>query len=104
MDSGEAVKKAVCGCCGMREECTIGYIGWVQERYGGLWVCGPCEEAIKYEQARLGVSIEVGLRVHTTFRDTIKADPAAHISHSNVQLIRKIMSPSSSSSSTASLP
>ncbi|KAK9278402.1 hypothetical protein L1049_027967 [Liquidambar formosana] len=104
MDSGEIVKRAECGCCGMWEECTMGYIGWVQERFGGVWVCGLCEEAIKDEQARLGVGVEVALRIHAMFRETANADPALHIATSILQLIKKIMSSSSSASSNASLP
>ncbi|XP_073261098.1 uncharacterized protein [Populus alba] len=78
MASGEVVERAECGCCGMWEEYTMGYIGWVQARFGGVWVCGLCEEAIKDEQARLGVGVEVALRIHATFRETANADPPIH--------------------------
>ncbi|KAG6745707.1 hypothetical protein POTOM_050210 [Populus tomentosa] len=97
MASGEVVETAECGCCGMWEECTMGYIGWVQERFGGVWVCGLCEEAIKDEQARLGVGVEVALRIHATFRETANADPPIHVAQSILQLIKKIMSSTSSS-------
>jgi hypothetical protein len=95
--ASEVVKRAECACCGIWEECTIGYIGWVQERFGGVWVCGLCEEAIKDEQARLGVGVEVALRVHATFREAAHADPAARVARSIVELIKKIMSSSVSS-------
>jgi hypothetical protein len=101
MASDEVVKRVECACCGIWEECTTGYIRWVQERFGGVWVCGLCEEAIKDEQARLGVGVEVALRVHATFRDlAAHADPAASI----VELIKKIMSSSLSPNNKASLP
>ncbi|KAI4347308.1 hypothetical protein L6164_008130 [Bauhinia variegata] len=93
----EVVKRAECGCCGIWEECTSAYIGWVKERFGGVWVCGLCEEAIKDEQARLGVTTQVALRIHATFRDTKTIAPPPHIAHSILQLIRKIISSSSSS-------
>ncbi|KAH8487470.1 hypothetical protein Peur_069219 [Populus x canadensis] len=97
MADGEVVERAECGCCGMLEECTMGYKGWVQERFGGVWVCGLCEEAIKDEQARLGVGVEVALRIHATFRETAYAGPPIHIAQSILQLIKKIMSSTSSS-------
>lgn len=101
MASDEVVKRVECACCGIWEECTTGYIGWVRERFGGDWVCGLCEEAIKDEQARLGVGVEVALRVHATFREVAAhADPAASI----VVLIKKIMSSSLSLTNKASLP
>ncbi|KAB5531742.1 hypothetical protein DKX38_018412 [Salix brachista] len=62
MASGEVVGRAECGCCGMWEECTLEYIGWVRARFGGVWVCGLCEEAIKDERARLGGGVEVAPR------------------------------------------
>ncbi|KAI4352069.1 hypothetical protein L6164_006355 [Bauhinia variegata] len=95
----EAVKKAECGCCGLWEDCTSGYIGWVKERFGGVWVCGLCQEAIKDEQARLGVTTQVALSIHASFLDTITKTtaPPPHIAHSILQLIRKIISSSSSS-------
>ncbi|KAF8398884.1 hypothetical protein HHK36_014748 [Tetracentron sinense] len=97
-NAAEVVKRAECGCCGMWEECTVGYIGWVQEKFGGVWVCGLCEEAIKDEQKRLGVGVDVALRVHTMFRETANADPANQIAHSIIKLIKKILSSSSNSS------
>ncbi|XP_010271253.1 PREDICTED: uncharacterized protein LOC104607324 [Nelumbo nucifera] len=97
--STEVVKKEQCGCCGMSEECTVGYIRWVKERFGGIWVCGLCEEAIKDEQARLGVGVEVALRVHTMFRETANADPAIQIARSILQLLKRIMSATASSGS-----
>ncbi|XP_068663090.1 uncharacterized protein [Aristolochia californica] len=95
MGSLEAVKSARCGCCGMCEECTDEYIVWVQERFGGIWVCGLCEEAIKDEQVRLGVGIEVALRAHASFREATSVDPAIRAARSILQLLKKILSTSS---------
>ncbi|KAF8376769.1 hypothetical protein HHK36_031561 [Tetracentron sinense] len=103
MASSEVVKRAECGCCGMWEECTVGYIGWVQERFGGIWVCGLCEEAIKEVQARLGVDVEVALRIHAMFRETMNADPTISFARSIVQILKKIMSSSSSNVSQPEL-
>ncbi|KAK6921388.1 Protein of unknown function DUF1677, plant [Dillenia turbinata] len=101
--ASEAVKIAVCGCCGIWEECTLDYIGWVEEKYGGVWVCGLCEEAIKDEQARLGVEVGVALRLHAMFRETISSNkddpPSGCVAHSLIQLIKKIISSSSTSPS-----
>ncbi|KAF5734593.1 hypothetical protein HS088_TW15G00085 [Tripterygium wilfordii] len=102
MASWEVVKRAKCGCCGMWEECTIGYIVWVQERLGGVWVCGLCEEAVKDEQQRLGVGVDMALRAHALFREAANADPDAQIAPSIGRLIKKIMSSSSSTYYTTS--
>lgn len=100
MDKEEMVKIAKCGCCGLWEECTMGYIGCVKARFGGVWVCGLCEEAIKDEQARLGVGtgLEDALRVHASFRETLNYnadDSTTHVlADSIIQLIKKIISSS----------
>ncbi|KAB5531740.1 hypothetical protein DKX38_018410 [Salix brachista] len=77
----------------MWEECTLEYIGWVRARFGGVWVCGLCEEAIKDERARFGGGVEVAPRVHATFRETANAGPPIPVAQSIVQLIKKIMCP-----------
>ncbi|XP_072977061.1 uncharacterized protein [Typha angustifolia] len=99
MESKEVVKMAVCGCCGMWEECTVGYIGWVKEQFGGVWVCGLCAEAIKDEQVRLGVGLEAAILVHAKFREIANVDPTVQVAQSLLQLLKKVIS---SSSSTAS--
>lgn len=41
------VKQAECECCGLKEECTAGYINEVEDSFSGKWVCGLCSEAVK---------------------------------------------------------
>ncbi|XP_058078641.1 uncharacterized protein LOC131226968 [Magnolia sinica] len=96
MSSNEVVTRVECGCCGMWEECTIGYIGWVKEQFGGTWVCGLCEEAIKDKQVRLGVGIEAALRLHATFMEATNIDPTVQIVRSMIELLKKFMSSNSS--------
>ncbi|CAL0321862.1 unnamed protein product [Lupinus luteus] len=48
----EAVSLVKCCCCGLMEECTQAYIGRVQERYEGRWICGLCAEAVKEERMK----------------------------------------------------
>ncbi|MCO5594540.1 hypothetical protein L7F22_048572 [Adiantum nelumboides] len=48
------VKEVECECCGMGEECTIGYAEHVKGIFSGHWVCGLCAEAIYEERHRLG--------------------------------------------------
>ncbi|KAL5751164.1 hypothetical protein ACOSP7_025767 [Xanthoceras sorbifolium] len=109
MASGEVVKRAECGCCGIYEECTTDYILWVQQRFCGVWVCGLCEEAIKDEQARLGdgIGVEVAMRLHAAFRSETaanSANPAVGIAPVSVlYLIKKIMSSSSNPNNSSSL-
>jgi len=43
------------------------------------------------------VGVEVALRIHATFRETANADPPIHVAQSILQLIKKIMSSTSSS-------
>ncbi|PON79414.1 hypothetical protein PanWU01x14_011490, partial [Parasponia andersonii] len=43
------VEFARCDCCGLTEECTLGYIARIRERHQGRWICGLCSEAVKYE-------------------------------------------------------
>ncbi|PON41267.1 hypothetical protein PanWU01x14_291060 [Parasponia andersonii] len=86
--------------CGLWEECTMGYIGCIKARFGWVWVCGFCEEAIKDEQAGLGVGVglEDALRVHASFRETMNysaEDSSTHVlAYSIIQLIKKIISTS----------
>ncbi|WOL20141.1 hypothetical protein Cni_G28943 [Canna indica] len=100
MGKNEVVEVAECGCCGMWEDCTAEYIGRVKERFGGVWVCGLCAEAIKDEQARLGVGVEAALLVHAKFRQTAAVDPTVRIARSLIQLFRKMMISSANSPST----
>nr|XP_010905627.1 uncharacterized protein LOC105032766 [Elaeis guineensis] len=102
MESNEAVKVAECGCCGMREECTADYIAVVKERFGGVWVCGLCEVAIKDEQARLGISVEAAMLVHSKFRETTNVDPTVRVARSLLHLLKKIISSTSTTTTTPS--
>ncbi|KAK7282972.1 hypothetical protein RIF29_12127 [Crotalaria pallida] len=43
----EEVQQVQCQCCGLKEECTKGYITQVQKCHCGKWVCGLCSEAVK---------------------------------------------------------
>ncbi|RZS24374.1 hypothetical protein BHM03_00057441 [Ensete ventricosum] len=90
--NGEVVKVAECGCCGMWEECTVEYIGWVKEQFGGVWVCGLCTEAIKDEQARLGVGVEAAMMVHAKFRQVASIDPTVRIALSLLHFFKKMIS------------
>ncbi|KAM0952821.1 hypothetical protein DsansV1_C02g0017411 [Dioscorea sansibarensis] len=97
MGSREVVVVAKCRCCGIWEECTAGYIHSVEEKFGGVWVCGLCEEAIKDEQVRLGVGVETALQVHASFRETVSVDPIIRFAHSLLQLLKKKIIPISTS-------
>lgn len=88
----EIVKIAKCECCGIWEECTVDYIGCVKEQFGGAWVCGLCSEAIKEEQRRLGVDLEVAMRLHAKFRETANIDPTMQIARSFLHLLKKMAS------------
>lgn len=88
----EIVKSAKCECCGIWEECTVDYIHSVKEQFGGAWVCGLCSEAIKEEQSRLGVELEVAMQLHAKFRETASIDPTVQIARSFLDLLKKMIS------------
>jgi hypothetical protein len=69
----EAVSSAKCCCCGLVEDCTHEYIALVRERFGGRWICGLCDEAVKEERARSlsdeeKITMDEALKRHTKFR------------------------------------
>ncbi|CAK9188454.1 unnamed protein product [Ilex paraguariensis] len=41
------VMQVECECCGLKEDCTPGYILKVKDSFSGTWVCGLCSEAVK---------------------------------------------------------
>lgn len=47
IEEKEEVKEVECECCGMKEECTEGYIREVEACFCGEWVCGLCSAAVK---------------------------------------------------------
>ncbi|KAL6296359.1 hypothetical protein ACE6H2_004501 [Prunus campanulata] len=49
----DEVKQAECECCGLKEECTAGYINEVEDCFSGKWVCGLCSEAVKDKMKKL---------------------------------------------------
>ncbi|EHA8590194.1 hypothetical protein COCNU_scaffold016043G000020 [Cocos nucifera] len=102
MEKNEVVEVAECGCCGMREECTVDYIGWVKGRFGGVWVCGLCEEGIKDEQARLGVGVEAAMVVHSKFRETANVDTTVCIARSLLHLLKKVISSTNTTTTSSS--
>lgn len=96
MESSEVLLTlAECGCCGMREECTLDYIKHVKARFHGVWVCGLCAEAVKDEQARLGLEIDAALIVHAKFREIANVEPSIDIAQSLLRLLKRIISTSS---------
>ncbi|KAG6486004.1 hypothetical protein ZIOFF_054574 [Zingiber officinale] len=47
-----AIESAKCACCGLREDCTLEYIGSVKADFDGKWLCGLCAEAVRDELSR----------------------------------------------------
>ncbi|EPS71318.1 hypothetical protein M569_03440, partial [Genlisea aurea] len=57
-----------CDCCGLSEECTLSYIEAIRQRYGGKWICGLCEEAVKYEaNHKQLISLDEAIARHLSF-------------------------------------
>lgn len=91
MGSTEMLMVAECGCCGMWEECTLDYVKCVKARFAGVWVCGLCAEAIKDEQARLGLGIEAAVTIHAKFREIATSEPTIDIARSLLKLLKKMI-------------
>ncbi|XP_059643582.1 uncharacterized protein LOC132285415 [Cornus florida] len=90
------IESAKCDCCGLTEECTLGYIDRIRERYHGKWICGLCSEAVKDEMVRFErlISTEEALNKHMNFCKNFKSesppsDPTAHLISSIRQILRR---------------
>ncbi|KAL1341138.1 hypothetical protein HN51_027608 [Arachis hypogaea] len=90
------VEFAICDCCGLREECTIGYIERIRERYHGKWVCGLCGEAVKDEIVRSErlLSTEEAMTKHMNFCKKFitsgpPTNPTVHLISAMRQILRK---------------
>jgi len=97
MGSTRLLKEAECVCCGMLEEGTLDYTKCVKARFGGIWVCRLRAEAVKDEQARLGLEIEAALMVHAKFREIGSGEPDIDIAQSLLKRLKKIISASNTS-------
>jgi len=87
---------ATCACCGMDEECTPRYVARVAAQFGGAWVCGLCDEAIKDEAVRRGVGLEAARRAHAEFvvsaaRAGAGSGPAVQVVRALLQLLKKVI-------------
>lgn len=105
------VKMAVCGCCGLAEECTPAYIAGVQERFQGRWVCGLCAEAVSDEIGRAGsrIGTEEAVTRHMSFCSSFRAsspdNSAGHLISAVRQVLRRgLDSPRGTSRSTPTSP
>ncbi|GMG99082.1 hypothetical protein Nepgr_000922 [Nepenthes gracilis] len=58
------IEEALCECCGMSEECTVGYINCVREMFSGKVICGLCAEAVKGEMAKNGGKRDEAVNEH----------------------------------------
>lgn len=46
-----------CECCGIIEECILGYVVWMKVMFCGCFVCGFCGEVVKEERMCMGFEI-----------------------------------------------
>lgn len=69
-----------CYCCGLMEEGTVSYVGGVEEKYEGRWICGLCAEAVKEEKERSesDISMEEAMKCHKKFRQQFTATSPPH--------------------------
>ncbi|XP_075494151.1 uncharacterized protein LOC142531782 [Primulina tabacum] len=94
--SGQLVVDFVkCDCCGLTEECTPSYIETIREAYGGKWICGLCEEAVKDESLRCRklISPDEAMARHFSFCNKFRTssppqDPTLHL----IRAMRHVLS------------
>ncbi|XP_022754138.1 uncharacterized protein LOC111302539 [Durio zibethinus] len=76
----DQVMQAECECCGLKEDCTKGYITIVKSCHCGKWVCGLCSEAVKERLYRAPkTAIQDAVSFHREFcqkfNSTIRLNP-----------------------------
>ncbi|CAK9179861.1 unnamed protein product [Ilex paraguariensis] len=105
------VEFAKCDCCGLTEECTLGYIDRIRERYQGKWICGLCAEAVKDEIVRRErlISTEEALIEHMNFCKKFitsepPSNPAVHLISAMRQILRRSLDSPRSLTSLPSSP
>lgn len=101
------VKSVVCDCCGLIEECTLGYIERIRERFSGKWICGLCSEAVTYEIARSNermISTEEALTRHISFCKKFNSPPPVNSAVHLISAMRRILRRSLEASSVPCSP
>ncbi|XP_015084494.1 uncharacterized protein LOC107027955 [Solanum pennellii] len=88
------VEDAKCECCGMSEECTLGYVKRVKEKYSGKLICGLCSEAVKEEMEKNGgKKLEEALNEHmnacSKFNRLGRAYPLLYQAEAMRQILKK---------------
>lgn len=89
------VEYVKCDCCGLIEECTLAYIQRIRERYQGKWICGLCEEAVKYEMRMMNTQEEdEALNQHMSFCNEFRlssppTNPAVHLISALRSILRR---------------
>lgn len=89
------VEYVKCDCCGLTEECTLAYIQRIRERYQGKWICGLCEEAVKYEMRIMNTQEEdEALNQHMSFCIEFRlssppTNPAVHLISALRSILRR---------------
>lgn len=89
-----------CECCGISEECTLGYIERVKGLYSGRWICGLCAAAVQEERHRLGRGspMEEAVRAHMNLCSQFSAKkvagppPGVGVAHAVCHLLRRHLS------------
>lgn len=80
-----------CESCGLKEECTKGYISQIKSNFEDTWLCGLCSEAV-HEELRRGPSVcdlKGAMRAHMSFCQQSRVSPAMGVADGVRQMLRR---------------
>jgi Protein of unknown function (DUF1677) len=85
------VESVKCECCGLKEDCTKGYISQIKSNFEDTWLCGLCSEAVRDELER-GPSardLKGAIRSHKSFCQRTPVCPAMGVADAVKQMLRR---------------
>ncbi|CAA0823090.1 Protein of unknown function (DUF1677 [Striga hermonthica] len=95
-----------CECCGLKEECTQGYIKEVSRKFEGKWLCGLCSEAVRDEASRGKKQSSEAVRAHMSFcrKYSSNSNPAIRVADGMMQMLRRRTAAADGSPTATSSP
>ncbi|KAJ4760421.1 DUF1677 family protein [Rhynchospora pubera] len=85
------IESVNCECCGLKEDCTKGYISQVKSNFEDTWLCGLCSEAVRDELCR-GPSVcdlKDAMRAHMSFCRRTGVSPAMAVAEGVRQMLKR---------------
>ncbi|KAK9946187.1 hypothetical protein M0R45_011662 [Rubus argutus] len=87
------VETVTCHCCGLKEECTPGYIARVREKHQGRWICGLCAMAIEDDRLRSQkkISADEAIKRHIKFYENFRSAEECPSEDSLISAVMQLM-------------